>query len=148
MRLALERRAERSIVMALASPMIAVMLTLASGALLFALLGKPPIEALKIYFFEPLTDPWALQEIAVKATPLVLIAVGLSLCYLANAWNIGAEGQFLVGAITGGWLAVATHGTGAGFWVLPAMLVLGALGGAIYALIPAVFRTRFGASEI
>ena len=148
MRLALERRAERSIVMALASPLIAVALTLATGAVLFALLGKPPIAALKIYFFEPLTDPWALQEIAVKATPLVLIAVGLSLCYLANAWNIGAEGQFLIGAITGAWLAVATHGTGAGFWVLPAMLVLGALGGAAYALIPALLKVRFGASEI
>ena len=148
MRLALERRPERSRLMALASPVIAIVLTLATGAALFALLGKPPVEALKIYFLDPLTDPWALQEIAVKATPLVLIAVGLSLCYLANAWNIGAEGQFLVGAITGGWLGVVTHGTDAGYWVLPAMLVLGALGGAIYALIPAVFKTRFGASEI
>jgi len=134
--------------MALLSPLLAVALTLATGAALFALLGKPPLDALKIYSLDPLTDPWALQEIAVKATPLVLIAVGLSLCYLANAWNIGAEGQFLVGAITGGWLAVATHGTGAGYWVLPAMLVLGALGGAAYALIPALFKVRFGASEI
>src|SRR3954463_12243950 len=148
MQLVLERRPERSVVMALASPLFAVVLTLASGAALFALLGKPPVEALKIYFFDPLRDPWALQEIAVKATPLVLIAVGLSLCYLANAWNIGAEGQFLIGAITGGWLAVATHGAGAGYWVLPAMLVLGALGGAAYALIPALFKVRFGASEI
>jgi simple sugar transport system permease protein len=148
MRLALERRAERSVAVALLSPLIAIALTLATGAALFALLGKPPLEALRIYFFEPLTDPWALQEIAVKATPLVLIAVGLAMCYLANAWNIGAEGQFILGAITGGWLAVATHGTGAGYWVLPAMLVLGALGGAAYALIPAIFRVRFGASEI
>jgi ABC-type uncharacterized transport system permease subunit len=148
MRLALERRAERSTVMALASPLIAVVLTLATGAALFALLGKPPVEALKIYFLDPLRDPWALQEIAVKATPLVLIAVGLSLCYLANAWNIGAEGQFLIGAICGGWLAVKTHGTDAGFWVLPAMLLLGALGGALYAMIPALFKVRFGASEI
>src|SRR3954453_17127008 len=116
MRLTLERRPQRSNIMALASPLIAVALTLATGAALFALLGKPPIEALKIYFFEPLTDPWARQEIAGKAAPLVLIAVGLSLCYLANAWNIGAEGQFLIGAIAGGWLAVATHGTGAGYW--------------------------------
>ena len=90
MRLALERRPERSPVMALLSPAIAIMLTLATGAALFALLGKPPVAALKIYFLDPLMDPWALQEIAVKATPLVLIAVGLSLCYLANAWNIGA----------------------------------------------------------
>ena len=117
MRLALERRSERSIFIALASPLLAVALTLVTGAIAFALLGKPPIEGLRIYFFDPLTDPWALQEIAVKATPLVLIAVGLSLCYLANGWNIGAEGQFLIGAITGGWLAVVTHGTGAGYWV-------------------------------
>ena len=77
MRLVLERRGERSIAIALISPLLAIALTLATGALLFALLGKPPLQALKIYFLEPLTDPWALQEIAVKATPLVLIAVGL-----------------------------------------------------------------------
>jgi general nucleoside transport system permease protein len=148
MRLALERRAERSIAVALISPLLAIALTLAAGALMFAILGKPPLQALKVYFLEPLTDPWALQEIAVKATPLVLIAVGLSFCYLANAWNIGAEGQLLLGAICGGYLAVVTHGTGAGFWVLPAMLLLGALGGAAYALIPAICKVRFGASEI
>src|SRR5205807_1371427 len=134
--------------LALLSPLLAIALTLATGAALFWLLGKPPLEALKIYFLDPLTDSWALQEIAVKATPLVLIGVGLAMCYLANAWNIGAEGQFLVGAIAGGWVAVVTHGTDAGYWVLPAMLILGALGGALYALIPAIFKVRFGASEI
>jgi general nucleoside transport system permease protein len=148
MRLALERRGERSLLLAFLSPLLAIALTLATGAALFALLGKPPLEALRIYFLDPLIDPWALQEIVVKATPLVLIGVGLAMCYLANAWNIGAEGQFLVGAITGGWVAVVTHGTDAGYWVLPAMLVLGALGGAAYALIPALLKVRFGASEI
>src|ERR1044072_9501369 len=148
MRLVLERRAERSLVMALASPLIAVALTLATGAALFALLGKPPVEALKIYFLDPLRDPWALQEIAVKATPLVLIGVGLSLCYLAYASNIGAEGQFLIGAICGGCLAVKSHGTDAGYWVLPTMLLLGALGGALYAALPALFKVSFGAREI
>src|SRR6476660_7529438 len=133
MQLVLERRPERSLVMVVAAPLITNALTLATGAALFALLGNPPVGALKIYFFDPLRDPWALKEIAVKATPLVLIAVGLALCYLANAWNIGAEGQFLIGAICGGWLALKTHGTDAGYWVLPAMLVLGALGGALSA---------------
>src|SRR5213078_3931919 len=66
----------------------------------------------------------------------------------ANAWNIGAEGQFLIGAVAGSWLAVETQGTGAGPWVLPAMLVLGAAGGALYAMIPAICKIRFGASEI
>ena len=148
MRLVLERRAERSTVMAIASPLFAVVLTLATVAVLFALLGKNPLQALGVYFLEPLTDAYALQEIAVKATPLVLIGVGLSFCYLANVWNIGAEGQFLIGAVAGGWLGVTTHGTDAGPWVLPAMLALGALGGALYALVPAICKVRFGASEI
>jgi general nucleoside transport system permease protein len=148
MQLVLERRAERSAVIAIASPLIAIGLTLVTMTILFALLGKNPFHALVVYFVEPLTDPYSLQEIAVKASPLVMIGVGLSLCYLANVWNIGAEGQFLIGAVTGSWLAVHTQGTEAGIWVLPAMLVLGAIGGALYALIPAICRVRFGASEI
>src|SRR4051812_45314348 len=117
-------------------------------AALFVAIGKNPVTALVVYFIDPLTDGYGLQEIVVKATPLVLIAVGLSLCYLANVWNIGAEGQFLIGAVCGSWLAVKTQGTDAGVWVLPAMLLLGALGGAVYAMIPALCRVRFGASEI
>ena len=77
------------------------MLTLVTMAIMFALLGKNPFSALDVYFIEPLTDAYSLQEIVVKATPLVMIAVGLSLCYLANVWNIGAEGQFLIGAVCG-----------------------------------------------
>src|SRR5580704_9847648 len=146
--LVLERRAERSALMAIASPLIAIGLTLVTMTVLFALIGKNPFAALWVYFIDPLTDAYSLQEIAVKATPLVMIALGLSLCYLANVWNIGAEGQFLIGAVTGSWLAVKTNGTDAGQWVLPAMLVLGAVGGALYALIPAVCKVKFGASEI
>src|SRR5262245_40998791 len=148
MRLVLERRAERSAAIAIVSPLIAIAFTLVTMTVLFALLGKNPIAALGVYFIEPLTDAYSLQEIAVKATPLVMIAVGLSLCYLAYVWNIGAGGQFLIGAVAGAWLSVRAHGTDAGPWVLPAMLVLGALGGALYALIPALCKVRFGASEI
>ena len=148
MQLVLEKRAERSATIAITSPLIAVALTLVTIALLFAIIGKNPFEALYVYFVEPLTDPFSLQEIAVKATPLVMIGVGLALCYIANVWNIGAEGQFIVGAVCGSWLAVRTNGTDAGYWVLPAMLFLGALGGALYALIPAICRVYFGASEI
>ena len=83
-----------------------------------------------------------------KATPLALIAIGLSYCFRANLWNIGAEGQFVMGAVSGGWIALATHGSDAGGWVLPTMLVSGALGGMVYGLLPAVLKTRFGANEI
>src|SRR6201994_990849 len=145
MQLVLEKRAERSNVIALVSPLIAIGLTI---SILFAILGKNPVLALGVYFIDPLTDSYSLQEIAVKATPLVMIGVGLALCYLANVWNIGAEGQFLIGAVAGSWLAVKTQGTDAGPWVLPAMLVSGAVAGALYALVPAICRVKFGASEI
>src|SRR5215475_2110247 len=148
MRLVLERRAERSAAVAVASPLIAIALTLVTMAILFAGLGKNPVTALSVYFVEPLTDSYSLIELAVKATPLVTIAIGLSLCFLANVWNIGAEGQFLIGAVCGSWLAVRTQGTDAGAWVLPVMLMLGAVGGAVYALVPAIAKVRFGASEI
>src|SRR6201985_1394400 len=148
MQLVLEKRAERSNTIALISPLIAIGLTLLTMTILFAVLGKNPLSALMVYFIDPLTDGYSLQEIAVKATPLVMIAIGLSLCYLANAWNIGAEGQFLIGAVAGSWLAVKTQGTDAGHWVLPAMLLLGFAAGALYALIPAICKVRFGASEI
>src|SRR6266480_3866477 len=148
MQLVLEKRAERSNAIALISPLIAIGLTIVTMSILFAILGKNPISALGVYFIDPLTDSYSLQELVVKATPLVMIAIGLSLCYLANAWNIGAEGQFLIGAVAGSWLAVKTQGTGAGHWVLPAMLLMGAVAGALYALIPAICKVRFGASEI
>ena len=148
MQLVLERRPERSATIAIASPLIAVALTVVTFAILFAIMGKNPLEAIYVYFIEPLTDPFALQEIAVKATPLVMIAVGLALCYIANVWNIGAEGQFIVGAVFGSWLAVRTNGADVGPWLLPVMLCLGALGGALYAMIPAICRVYFGASEI
>lgn len=148
MRLVLERRAETSLGLLLASPLFAVALTLVSAVVIFLALGQDPWRALHIYFVMPLSDSWSLQEVAIKATPLVLIAVGLSLCYRSNNWNIGAEGQFLIGAICGGGLAVATHGSPTGPWLLPAMLAAGALGGALYALIPALLKVRLGANEI
>lgn len=148
MHLVLEKRTERSNTIALISPLIAIGLTIVTMVVLFAILGKNPLLALWVYFIDPLTDGYSLQEIAVKATPLVMIAIGLSLCYLANVWNIGAEGQFLIGAVAGSWLAVKTHGSDAGAWVLPAMLVMGAAAGALYAMIPAICKVRFGASEI
>src|SRR5690349_12977290 len=102
MPLVLEKRAERSTRMALLSPVIAIVLTLITGAILFALRGIDPLHGLYVYFVEPLTLMWSLEQLIVKATPLVLIGVGLAVCYTANVWNIGAEGQFTMGAILGG----------------------------------------------
>ncbi len=148
MRLILEKT-RRSPGLALARlALIAVGLTLVAGFIIFTLMGKDPVAAMRVYFLDPLKDGWALQELTVKATPLILIGVGLTLCYLSNNWNIGAEGQLVMGAIFGTWLALATHGVPNGPWVLAGMLALAALGGMLWALIPALLKTRFGANEI
>jgi len=148
MRIELERRTDAPRIFLLLSPLIAVGLTLVSGVIMFIALGLEPLNALYVYFIMPVSDSWGLQEVAVKATPLVLISVGLALCYQSNNWNIGAEGQFLAGAMAGGYIAIITHGGTTGPWVLPAMLLAGMLGGALLAMIPAVLKTRFGANEI
>ncbi len=147
MRLVLERRTESSPRMLLLSPLLAIGLTLASGAVIFSSLGLDPLLALAVYFVEPLSSLWSIEELIVKAAPLVLIGAGLAVCYLANVWNIGAEGQFTAGAIAGSIIPVMFHG-----WqspaVLPAMLLLGAAGGMAYGAIPAFLKNRFGANEI
>src|SRR6266487_308276 len=107
--LELEARPEPSKTMALVSPLVAVFFMLIVGTLLFVALGKDPAKGLSMFFVEPLKSAYALSELAVKATPLVLIALGLSVCFRANIWNIGAEGQYIVGAIFGG--GVAMHAT-------------------------------------
>ncbi len=137
----------------LAAPVAAFAVALLIGGVIVAALGKSPFDAFRVYFVDPLTQDWSLAALAVKASPLVLIAVGLCFCFRANLWNIGAEGQFVVGGACGGALALATQGvdhTGplGGAWILPAMLVLGIVGGALYALIPAVLRVVLGVNEI
>jgi general nucleoside transport system permease protein len=137
--------------MALASPLIAVALTAILAALLFMALGKDPVRGLAVFFFEPLNGPRAVSEVLLKATPLITIALGLALCYRANVWNIGAEGQFLLGALAGGGLALALTANGIQLPPLlsvPMVLAAGALGGMFWAGITALLRDRFNANEI
>lgn len=140
-------RAEKSTRMAILSPVIAITLTVIFGAILFASLGVNPLEALYVYFIEPLTAGWSLEELIIKAAPLAIIAIGLAVCYRANVWNIGAEGQFTVGAIFGASIPIL-YPEWESPLVLPLMLVLGMIGGMAYGAIPAVLKNRFGASEI
>jgi ABC-type uncharacterized transport system permease subunit len=147
MRLVLEKRAERSTAMAVLSPAIALCLTVIAGGIIFALRGADPFEGLYIYFIEPLTQDWAREQLIVKATPLVLIGAGLAVSYSANVWNIGAEGQFVTGALLAGMIPVFFSS-----WqspdVMVAMLALGIIGGMAWAAIPALLKTRFNANEI
>ena len=147
MRIELVKRPQQSKLFSALSPFIALGLTLVAGAIMFSLLGKNPLDALYYYFIDPLRETWSLHELAVKAAPLILIAVGLSVCYLSNNWNIGAEGQFVVGAIAGSILPVVFPDFQ--YWfVLPLMLLMGMAGGAAYGAIPAFLKVRFNTNEI
>jgi ABC-type uncharacterized transport system permease subunit len=147
MRLELIRRPERSRVLAVLSPILAVVLTVVAGFVMFSAVGVNPFRALYIYFVEPLTAGYSVEDLIVKAVPIVLIAVGLAFCYRANVWNIGAEGQLCAGAIAGSIVPVLLPAW-QGPLVLPLMLLMGIAGGMAYAAIPALLKTRFGASEI
>ncbi|MDX1604689.1 MAG: ABC transporter permease [Candidatus Competibacterales bacterium] len=147
MRLKLEARPEPSRRMRLLSPLLAVALTLLSGLLLAPVLAMDPLAAFHAFFIAPIDDRYGLGELLLKATPLALIGIGLAVGFRANVWNIGAEGQLTLGAITGGALALAFHDLDAG-WLLPAMLLAGMLGGMTWAAIPALLRTRFNTNEI
>ncbi|MCR9221919.1 MAG: ABC transporter permease [Alphaproteobacteria bacterium] len=143
----LERRPAPSRAMLLATPPLAVLLTVLAGAILFAAMGFDPLETLRAYFVSPLTSLYGWGELAVKATPLAIIAIGLALGFRGNVWNIGAEGQLTLGAICAGGLALAVYGH-EGPWLLPLMMLAGAAGGLAYAAIPAYLRVRFNANEI
>ena len=143
----LEARAEPSKLLMVGSPVIALLVTVLIGSLLFVALGKNPVDGLRMFFYEPVKNVYSLTELTIKATPLVLIALGLAVCFRANLWNIGAEGQFVLGAICGGWVAMqATPDTGR--WIVVAVLLAGLLGGMAWAAIVALLRDRFNASEI
>lgn len=147
MRIELERRPRASALYAILSPFIALVLTVIAGGIMFWLLGKDPVSALYSFFVEPLLDVWSLHEIAIKAAPLILIGVGLSVCYRSNNWNIGAEGQFIMGAIAGAIVPVVFHEWHSPL-VLPLMLVFGMIGGALYAAIPAFLKANMNTNEI
>jgi len=143
----LEPRPAPSKVLSLASPLIALLITIVVGIGLFMALGKDPLAGLQMFLVEPLKSPYALSELSVKAVPLILIALGLAVCFKANIWNIGAEGQFILGAVFAGGVAMrATPETGS--WIVVAVLLAGVLGGMVWAGIVALLRDRFNASEI
>ncbi len=143
----LEARPSPSRTFVLASPLIAIAVTIAIGVLLFVLLGKDPLLGLRMFFWEPIKSAYAWSEIGVKATPLLLIALGLALCFRANVWNIGAEGQYILGAVFAGGIAMQATPDSPRAIVI-AILVAGVLGGMLWAAITALLRDRFNANEI
>jgi len=147
MQFKLEKRPEPSRLMLYATPVAAVLLTMLAGALVFSLIGYNGVGAVFEIFTRPLTNPLKWQDLGVKAAPLVIIGVGLSIAYRANVWNIGAEGQYVAGALAGTAVALLTMGM-EGPWILPAMILAGVLGGMAWGAIPALLKTELDVNEI
>ena len=148
--ISLVARPESSRAFSLAAPVLAVLATFLFGGLLFAVLGKDPLEAIKTIFWEPVFGEFAFfyrPQLLIKGAPLVLIAIGLSLGFKAGIWNIGAEGQYIMGALFGAGIGLAFYPTESAL-IFPLMVLAGAFGGWIWAMIPAVLKVKFGTNEI
>ncbi|MDJ0627784.1 MAG: ABC transporter permease [Rhodobacter sp.] len=146
----LEKRPNPSRAVGMMTPVLAVLLTMVAGGILFAALGKNPFVAIKTIFYDPILGEFAFYyrgQLLVKGGPLILIAIGLSLGFRAGIWNIGAEGQYIIGAICGAGVGLAFYP--ADFWfIFPLMVMAGAAGGFLWAMIPAILKTRFNTNEI
>jgi simple sugar transport system permease protein len=147
MQFRLEKRQEPSKLLQVLAPVGAVLVTVVLGAIIFTLLGYDGVGAVREIFLTPLITSYKWQDLAVKAAPLIIIAVGLSISYRANVWNIGAEGQYIVGAIAGTGVGILTNSM-TGWWIMPLMMLAGMAGGAAYASVPAFLRVRFKVNEI
>jgi general nucleoside transport system permease protein len=145
--LRLEPRPQASRFWSLASPVLALAVTVILGVILFAALGKDPVRGLQVFFWEPIKSPYALGELMVKATPLLIIALGLAVCFRSNVWNIGAEGQFVIGAVVAGGVALLAD-KDTGRWIVVAIMLAGVMGGMAWAAITAFLRDKFNANEI
>jgi len=147
----LEKRPTPSRGWVLGGPILAVVLTMIAGGIMFALLGKDPFEAIRIIFWDPLFDErfgaYSRPQLLVKAGPLILIAIGLSLGFRAGIWNIGAEGQYIIGAICGAAFGLAFYPS-ENVLIFPGMVIAGAFGGWAWAMIPAILKARFRTNEI
>ncbi len=145
--LKLEARPEPSKTWTYLSPLLALTITVLIGTLMFTALGKDPIKGLQMFFWLPISSGYAWGELLVKATPLLIIALGLAVCFRSNVWNIGAEGQYIIGAIFAAGVALMADASTSA-WIVVPILLAGVLGGMVWAAITALLRDRFHANEI
>lgn len=147
----LEKRPTPSRAWALSTPIIAVILTMIAGGAMFATLGQDPFETIRIIFWDPLFHErfasFSRPQLLVKAGPLILIAIGLSLGFRAGIWNIGAEGQYIVGAIAGAAFGLAFYPSESPL-IFPGMVIAGLIGGTLWAMIPALLKVFANTNEI
>ncbi|ANM06587.1 sugar ABC transporter permease protein (plasmid) [Rhizobium phaseoli] len=144
---ALVRRERASLAANLLAPPIALIVTVILNLGLYVVMGRDPVAVVYAMLIEPFVSWASFSEVLLKTGPLLLIAKGLAIGFRAKVFNIGAEGQFVLGAIFASaipiWWPEAT-----GQWIWPAMLLLGTIGGAFWASLTAFWRVRLNANEI
>jgi simple sugar transport system permease protein len=125
----------------------AIVTILAVTGSAFVIAGANPVEAAYAYFVTPLTREFTLLEVLNKATPILFTGTAVAVAFRAGYWNIGVEGQLLMGAVAAAGIGQLAEG-----WpsliVLPLMVGGGALAGAAWALVPALLRVRMGIDEV
>jgi len=143
----LEKRLTPSPVMVFIIPLVSVLLALLLGAIFLSLTGQKPIAVYTIMFTDSLGSKYGLTETIVKAIPLMLTGLGVSLAFKMKLWNIGAEGQLYMGAMGATWLPL-NFPTLPGYIMIPGMIVLGMLAGGLWALLTAIPRAIWKVNEI
>lgn len=146
-RFVIEPRPDQSVWAPIQVAVLALVLTCIGGSVLFWVYDVAPLAGLDAIFIDPLLTRYGQGEILLKMAPLLIIAQGLAIGFRAQIWNIGAEGQLIVGAICASIMAIQFNGTGSAL-LLPGMIVAGMLGGMAWAGIAALLRTQFNANEI
>ncbi len=149
MKISIRKRSSEktSIYRSLASPFSAIVATGILSSMLLTALGYPPLSTFYYFFIDPISSLYDFSEVIMKASILIIIALGLTVGFKANIWNIGAEGQLIMGGIFGGLVALYFHEK-QGFYIIPLMIVAGIIGGILWSLIPALLKNRFNTNEI
>ena len=142
----LERRAERPAALVVLAPLAAILAALALSGALIALSGAPVIEAYRQIAIGAFGSRLAVTETLTRATPLVFTGLAVAVAFRAKVWNIGAEGQFYLGAIAVAALGAQISGPSA--VLIPALMLVGALAGMALLLLPLALRLRFGVDEV
>ena len=140
-------RKETPLIFKVSVPIASIIFTIFFGIIIFSVLGYDSGKALYHFFISPLSRIDRIADLFVKACPLMIIGAGLVLCFRANIWNIGAEGQLIMGAVFAGGIALS-FSESESIWLLPGMAIFSFIGGGLWAFLPAILKIRLRTNEI
>ncbi len=129
------------------APIVGATLALAIGGILIQLSGVNPFKAYQVMVVGAFGGSRQLTETILKATPLLIMGLGLTIAFRSKVWNIGAEGQYYIGALLGSIVAL-TFPSFSGWLLIPLMLVAGAIGGMLWSGLAGLLYIKRGTNII